>query len=539
MTSDSRSELETALQHILSGFDERDLAILAGRTFRLRGRLGLQELGDRFGITRERVRQLEAKHVELLRKRLCRSAFKPLTAAADRVRNAIGLAVPVAFAESAHLLPQVATDDAPSSAVVDLPPFLLWVTDEYEIAKQWLIRKPAQDVIRNTQHCVTQALRNGSACPSDVSAGLRDLGLRLDFVPPWVTQFCKLRTLDGVMVRWAGSLADKAAAVLELKGQPLSRDEIAALIGDDRSIRTLANYLFSDPRFRRVGPDRFGLSTWEGSEYISIAEEIQRVLDANGGEAPGAIIVGTVLGRVSVSENSVRTYLNGPRFCRTSRGTYRTRHSADSASPGRPAGLTARCYRLADGWCYKLDVNAEHLRGSGLPLPSSLAVALDVKPLACCYFDSHYGPIRLSWVSPQPTIGSLRLALEDLCGQQGDVLFVSFRDQRQVTFDLCPRARLEAAAGEQRLLLEVGWLDHSLPPQPLHLVAERLGVDGSSSVNDAIRVRLRARGEDTLLDLIPAARLTEDTDALEDLLSLFSIPTSRQTESHVAVPVEG
>ena len=64
------TELAAAADAILEGFDDRSIQILRERIFAFESQATLEELGQRFGLTRERVRQVEVAILKKIDKRL-------------------------------------------------------------------------------------------------------------------------------------------------------------------------------------------------------------------------------------------------------------------------------------------------------------------------------------------------------------------------------------------------------------------------------------------------------------------------------------
>ena len=137
---------------------------------------------------------------------------------------------------------------------------------------EWLIRRPANQSIRETQHVMKALLRGGPASTEELIEKVCALGFRKDISLQWVSTFGQVRVLGSAVIRWEGSLADKATAILEFQGVPMSRERISELLGPDHCIRTLGNYLSSDKRFKRLGLRQFGLSKWGGKEYRTADE---------------------------------------------------------------------------------------------------------------------------------------------------------------------------------------------------------------------------------------------------------------------------
>jgi Sigma-70, region 4 len=323
-------------EDLLQGFDQRHLRIMYLRTFRIASGRTLQDLGNDFGVSRERVRQMESDCIKTIARRLKTTRFQPLIEASARITAAIGLAVPISMANPAGFLScqsPIGSIKTPSAASL-MRAFLLWWGGSYELTNEWMIRQPAARYIRKTRIVTNSLLKPGPAPADQLIGKVCALGFRRDVIPQWVAAFGQARILGSVAIRWKGNLADKAIALLEFQREPMGREHISVLLGPDHCIRTLSNYLSTDDRFKRVGLNLFGLSKWGGNEYHTIADTIEDVIHTAGGEATVTHIISQVLARTGVLESSIRKYLYGPRFHLSDSGSYRLRQ----ATVGRPSG---------------------------------------------------------------------------------------------------------------------------------------------------------------------------------------------------------
>ena len=329
------SELLRLYEDLLDGFNERDLRILFLRTFPPHSAWSLQKLGDYFGVTRERIRQLESTCIKVIQRRLKTARFRPLTKAAARLAEMIGLAVPIGVAEAAGLCGISGESITRENRASFMRGFLLWLSGSYEVRDEWLMRQPANHSIRETQRVTRALLRGGPASTGELIEKVCALGFRKDIGLQWMSTFGQVRVLGSAAIRWEGSLADKAAAILEFQGVPMSRERISELLGPHHCIRTLANYLSTDERFKRFGLHLFGLTKWGGKEYRTIADTIEDVLCTSGGEATLPHIISEVRARTGALESSIRTYVYRSSFRRSDSSSYRARQCAVGRRSGR------------------------------------------------------------------------------------------------------------------------------------------------------------------------------------------------------------
>jgi hypothetical protein len=518
-------ECQRAITEVLRGFDPRDTAVLASRVFTVGDPLTLEQLAVRFSVTRERIRQVEKKCVTKIAARLKRRSARFLTEAAQLLKQRLGAACPAdrifAVVPEAGALTTRAEDP-----IVHLL-ILLWIAGPYELFGEWLVREPATRLLRTTQRALDQLTKKGPAPLEATLKRLQDLGIGNEFCLAWLEQVPKFRVVDDALVRWRGSVGDKAETVLALNGSPMSREQILTEIAEDKSVRSLGNALLADKRFRRLGPDLFGLSSWGGTSYSSIQDAIAHEVAGQGGECTIDYLVRVLVPKFGISENSVRSYAQGPRFVRTGGGRIKIRVARDAGQVvdrprGRSLEFSKRCFRSASAWAYRLQITADTLRGSGTTIPAALAVFVGLHPLGTKRLPSPFGYVSFGWPSLQPTVGSVRDAVMDLEGGIGDYLFIDFAADRILGFRLMTRSRLESAKGLQRALLEMGLEPTGDRERDIADLAASIALPHDLRLDfRAIRRQLRARGEEDLLSLLPEnSSSSTDRRALNELLNL-------------------
>ncbi|MEA3501983.1 MAG: sigma factor-like helix-turn-helix DNA-binding protein, partial [Actinomycetota bacterium] len=129
---------EAAAKELLSQFGDRDLQILRSRILigTRRPPRTLEELGEMFGCTRQRVQQLESRALARLKAYLSNDRYRSLNRAADDIRTEIGAASPIEAADAA-------VADDPESLVDEL---LLWVAGPYHRSDGWVLQRDFGDI---------------------------------------------------------------------------------------------------------------------------------------------------------------------------------------------------------------------------------------------------------------------------------------------------------------------------------------------------------------------------------------------------------
>ena len=221
----------------------------------------LQELADSFGVTRERVRQLEHN----LRRKLERFLAKndetlPIHWRAETLRQTIGVAVPSRIVE--NLL-------APPPNCHDYYNILLGLAGSYYYDKEWLIDietlryDPTHTILENVDEV-------GRINHEFARAQLSEWGLNERFHEDWLIRNDAGRLFNGQLVLWGSSIADRMAFALDDLSRPSTIEEMSAHIQEDRSRTSIMNALGTDPRLIRVDQTHWGLESWELPEYTSV-----------------------------------------------------------------------------------------------------------------------------------------------------------------------------------------------------------------------------------------------------------------------------
>jgi hypothetical protein len=508
--------------------------ILVSRVWSLGRRPTLQALGAKYrGVTRERVRQIEARAVRRASGDLHRRQYAVLRRAARRLRAAIGVAAPISDVYELRELRRVAPASGESDPAVLL---MLWLAGPYELRDDWLVLKPAATTVDATRGLVRACMPEGFCEIPAVAERLIDAGFTSSSSQRWLQEVLGIRLIHGKAVDWSGTIPDKARIVLALRGEPMTYEDIMAELGDGSSPRSLANRVAADPRFKRTGISMVGLRHWDFDEYTTISDEIAEEIGRQGGEATLQHLVAKLSQTYGVSEASVRAYAGSERFERTSRATVRVRERRGSPSlPASPskAELTRTVFRCPSGWRWRTTVDSGTLRGSGRTIPTALARVLSVSPGGRRKFESPAGTLSVSWPSLHPTIGSLRPAAELTGAEIGDYLFVELLDDGRSSFAAASQETLSTLRGQQRLAAEIGLDPATVGRRWVEEIGLALGIPaGAAESIAAVRRRLLARGDTDLERLLPHQRENQPKDYLSDLLAaLTDEPAARDDSS--------
>ena len=471
--------------------DTRDQAIMFERIVAMRPAT-LDELGAALGITRERVRQLEARILQGIREQFAAPERRWLRWSAGRLRNSLGSAVP---AEGWWLRTGIEEPLTP-----DQRRLLLWLAGPYAQHEGWLVLDPG--IGPRTQQALDGLLAAGPVVLPVAVAAVTKLGVLAEVAPDWIRAQPNIRQSSDLVMRWRGTVVDKALAVLSIHGKPMDKVSLVEAIGEGHSVGTLSNALATDPRARRVGKDSYGLAQWGGEAYSTIIEAIADEVEACGGEAAIADLVAVLPQRFGVSPNSVISYANSHRFVRTGRGLIRLRRSDDAAPSvtARSPDRAKNCYRAGDGWRTRILITREHLRGSGSLLAEAFAQAVEVPLGDSRTFGGGLADARIYRTGMQPHLSSVKAVVDHFNASEGDLLFLEIAEQR-CTWTVVPKEELDDAAGWTRLALEVGC---EPGPQARSSVARAIGLSLHATAAE-VAERFDQRGESRLSAMALAA----------------------------------
>ncbi|WP_433350577.1 sigma factor-like helix-turn-helix DNA-binding protein [Microtetraspora malaysiensis] len=482
------------IDEVFAKLDDRQRAIARDRLY-AEQRVTLDELAQRFSVTRERIRQIERDLRDHVESWLASPDAAPLTAHLNWLRGRLGSAVPaddLAAAVPWHRA-ELATLEIPAWR------FLRTLLSGYDQVDGWLIAGGADELREKTR----QLFADGPRPLAEAVSLTAQLGIREDVAERWLAAVPHLRVLEEHVVPWPRSVNDKAEAVLAVAGTALSPEEIQARIGEDYSLVGIRNQLTADDRFLRLDRNKYGLRRWGGEEYLGIREMITREIERAGGEASVSTIVNNLTSRYEVSESSVRAYAGGPGFERTQRGWIRVagQEQAEPYQPRRDVSMTRRCFRSRDGrWWHRVDVNPEHLRGSGSPLPTGFAAHLGMAPGGQLTASTPSGDVVISWHN-QPTMGSIRPVLAGYNASEGDHVFLTVSDGGELLTRFLPAAAPGLAPLNRGLHLIGYTAPVASEAEGLRLIGARIGLP-EGAARDEIMARLRERGDRDILGFL-------------------------------------
>lgn len=492
LAPDSRSPAwMSATQRILGRLDDRALTIIRERIFNLgRSVPTLQDLGDRFGLSRERVRQIESAALKHLSSEASTSSEVEETVGI--IRSDLGLVFSRAALADA-LRCSLAPGDLPDEVKL-----LLFLAGPFRATGETLVSA-------SFDHALTAAVGHLDVGPkplADVRKSMRELGIGEEHQLIALEGRRNVRIVNDMVVRWDGTIGDKAAVVLAVERRLMTADEIHEYIGEG-SLTTLKNYLGGEDRFQRRGPRRWGLSEWGGEEYKSIAAEMVDELAALDDGMPIERLKRILDEKFGIVAASVEIMsVTHPTFVRDG-AWVRLRHDGEPYVPDAALEEARDCVLIEGAWAWRHVVTRDTLRGSGHIVPEAFAAMLRLFPLGRFEVASDVGAIPMYWPSQSPGIGSLRRVAESLGVSEGDLLFVIADDSRHVSFRLVRKSDLDTSEPDVELLLRLGQVHAAAAWLPR--CASAIGLPPHAQA-DEVEDLLEVRGDRQVLRLFLAAR---------------------------------
>lgn len=392
----------------------------------------LDELGLVHGVTRERIRQLEMS----LRGDLGRipelDDGRDVRWTVDRLRADVGSWATVAK------LPGAQPDDEAWRLATVLANLVL-DRDDLTIHRRGAVLPSESDlkfiepegVLLDEEHA---------------RAALSDRGVR-EAHQDDALEALGLRNVDGIWVRWPRSFVERSIALLALRGEPMSADDLAALAGST-SVRSVRQRLQDDPRVQRATRDTLGLRSWAIPEYTGVADLMLKVIAERGGSLPVDELVAHLERTYQVKPATALAYTAAPAFVLEA-GMVRARGRSEPYPVSLDVSRVTDVSLNDDGRAqYDIEVDGELLRGSGRAAPAALGGLMGLQPGRTLDFATGHAEqpsVVMTWSRTShvgPHLGSLRALALHFGAVQGDRLRLIF-DPSSLTAEaeLLPRGR--------------------------------------------------------------------------------------------------
>ena len=503
-----RPDIDALLDEILSAFGSAQRAVLEQRILPLSAPT-LEQVGGMIGVTRERVRQIQVRMEKRLDDILALPRFRPLVWRAAELRTALGTMALSNHPHTAAAL-AVASRGATDERLAIAQSLMLRMAGPYLEQDGWLVRGNASDL-------ATASLRgrcdsNGLLPFVDAQSWLHERGVAPQFHEDWLQQLARFRRFGDMLALWVGSVVDKCVALLALRGEPATAENLVEAVGEGHNVNGARQRFFEDPRIVRINRSQWALAEWGLEEYSGIVEEIAQRIDQEGGQAKLLDVITDVARTFEVREASVRLYATAPMFV-TDNGWVRLRRPDEAF---QVSGTVSECegvyHPSPSRVSVVLRVDKETLRGSGRAIAPAIGVALGVLPGSSAIFDSGGASLRVTWPMSSAmgaTVGSLRQLAHQVECAEGDRVRLDF----DLSVSTVSPTRVPAAsesAGDRLLRLQLLTGIDVSGRNPTEAVADAVGVSA-----DRVLGVLRSRGDSDVAELL---RSREPGPNLQDAL---------------------
>ncbi|MBS3695254.1 sigma factor-like helix-turn-helix DNA-binding protein [Rhodococcus qingshengii] len=491
------------LDRALRDLDHRAISILRDRMFGDSPET-LERIGSKLGVTRERVRQIEAKARNTLLAALDISNSSPIALLGEAARRTIGELLPLdlLLSDIPALAHPVDSIDQPAWRVLDR------IDDAYEIADGWCASPTIEAARAATGTRLAESTDAYGVTRVDAVdfMDVEDEQLRHQFTARWL-ESCGYRIDGDFVFTRTQSVQDYAASILSVVGSPMSADEIVSRFAVERSIASLRNVLAIDDRFTKIDRDRWALAEWGIDGYSNIRTVIRQQLAKNGGSVNLETLVDWITSKYSVSPSSVIAYASATPFETVDRIVRITSRTREVRKTPRQ---THRMFRWSNEWAIRIAVTKDHLRGSGSVAPIAVATILDLQPGETVQLSSDLGPQSVTWTGIQPHFGTVRRFLLEQDVAIGTEAFLVINDDRTFSVKLV-RDLIDDPVSDALAL--VGAKPHSTADDAyvsLCRAIESAPQSGLASLIDDYR----SRGDTEIADLILAGRRWFDSMAV-------------------------
>ena len=490
------------IDRFLQTLDQRDRDIWFARQVPWEGPSGnwrptLEELGARFGVTRERVRQIEAR---IRPKSSSLHSIDEVRSLIEEVRRRLGVVrfgvtwgdtQRVALEVAASWEPNQGWDDRSEDTYLKLKvvlagagPYTLLIDsfnkepDESTVGTLWneSFRKKT---LPDLKAQVREICRTEVTISSDALAELiAPYGLLPEVADRIATEHFALQAAGDfgyapTQIRF-GLLVEVA---LRNVGKPMTAVEIKDILPLGRSERYIGNVLAAGGVFVRTGLKHYGLKDWNLETYEGIAEEIAQRIERDGGSTPIDPLVDELHADFGVAKSSVRGYTQLPKFVITN-GEVRLRRPDELEQVEPDLSTRQSWWWLNDRTVrYRLLVNHDSLRGSGQGIGPREAAALGVQyGESSTYLHDSGETVDIRWPDTQigPALGAVRKIIEPLEVAEGDSLFLDFDTESQ-TVRTHPSVLGDSTLNG--LIKELAGVEISESTDHLQVLADLLGVD--------------------------------------------------------------
>lgn len=372
--------------------------------------------------------------------------------------------------------------------------------DRFDVSGGWVAVPNLAEAERQTRALLAELeSENGVVEPAAVTALWN---LPAGELTAWL-RHCGLPVFDGRVLTRQDSLADRAAQVLEILGDPMPAAALVTRMDTTHDTATIIDEIAEDERFAVTASGMWSLVQWETDVPGAVRARIARIVDAAGGAAVDATaLAGALAARFQISEAAARIFADSGDFeIVGGRVRRRMRTHIQMRSPRR----TRRLYLLGGVARLRVTATRDHLRGADFPVPSAVAGIVGCPPGGEVVLGSRLGTQVIRWSGATPQLGTVRRFLEDLGVDEDNEVFLEFHPDGH--FDVVPlRTVAENAEPLRKALALVGHSAPEIVPEEgtAEALAAAIGLDDETRPRRVLSA-YRARREIDIVALLEDA----------------------------------
>lgn len=425
LMSSSELDLGCRLEDIWNSYSSRE-KFIAQRRLIDSSKCTLQELGDQLDLTRERVRQLEAKIVD----RCDRAIGEQIRELRQQLVEEFGAMIP--YDTLTRTIDEQFSDNSNRNKALFTKIFLRYL--KYHLKNGFYLSPAGQIVISNYLHYINT---NNLLLVDELTLAR----INLEF---WYKYRDEIKQCLGLVKLRYGSFARKDSVstrvldTLKHLGIPATKEQIAEYSGitEDK----LTNRLRLIRGVVKVSNNMWALGSSKSSQYVGVVDEMLRVIEQHGGRMAVQTLKAEIKRRCNVKDSTITAYLYTAQFVIENK---MIRLSTEDDVRLRPLAQTIDG-RTGNGSPYwTINVKARHLKGhSVVGLPPELAYYLKCEPNTRSRIPIHYPldcrDLSITWRLASTTglqIGYLADVLKKLHVQEGDRVRLIVQDGSRVGFE--------------------------------------------------------------------------------------------------------
>lgn len=430
-------------ESVIELFDSREGEILRNRLGAGRSKT-LDEIGQRFGITRERVRQLESGvktklDVREIHRLVEHCVFKSSFFMQPIQLMKIYPILDIRFAHNVSVLDILVATEKIKKFQFGTRTWFGFEVDRVSVNGNRELS--LQDYV--------SMLRDQPESKDNVQSVLKRIGIRGNYLNEFLEDH-GLMIWNGYVCSASLTLAEFVIHELNKAEQPVHIDHLVETLNGRWTKATLINLLGVDERFTRTDRNFYGLTSWELRPYRGIKNEISALVNDRG-PLPVNFVVETLLSWFNeISEYSIRLYANtSPLVTRGGVVQFEEDNNRELKPLSQLNNVSLRrVFRTSTGFAIRIEVNADHLRGSGWATSQAVAsiIGLQFGNIWERSFENSKAVLRINNLRAQIEFGSIRTALEEVGAEINDHFMIFFEGTEgnisSVWFELIPRENL-------------------------------------------------------------------------------------------------